>query len=167
MGTNYYMITTDKQFVEENFINEYVLTDVPYFGYEVHLCKCSMGWKTLFECHPMAYTSVKHMIDFLKSNRDKFKIYNEYSDEQDVDKFIDYIVNRDKESPKNKYIWRKNTFSKLTMCDEAEDDYIETPFDHIEYFEFEKKHNPYANSSWQEKYYNDTEGYNFVEGCFY
>lgn len=166
MGTNYYMMTTDKQFVKENFINEYELTDEPYLAYEIHMCKCSMGWKTSFRSHPMAYTSVKHMVEFLKSNRDRFKIYDEYSEEQDLDEFIDYIVNRDKNSPKHRYIWKRSEFSDLTICDDAEEDYIETPFDHIEYFEFERKHNPYTNTYYQDEYYNDDEGYNFIDCDF-
>lgn len=165
MGTNYYMMTTDKEFVKENFINGYELTDTPYFGYEIHLCKCSIGWKTLFKYHPMAYTSVKHMVDFLKSNKDKFKIYDEYNEEQDLDKFIDYIVNRDSKAPRHKYVWDKNSFGNLSICDEAEDDYIESPFDHIKYLEFEMRNNSYFNA-YYEKYHNDTEGYNFIDSDF-
>ena len=49
MSTNYYMITKDKDFVKKYFPNEYELTDLPYFGYEVHIGKRSIGWKPLFQ----------------------------------------------------------------------------------------------------------------------
>ena len=49
MGTNYYMIMKDKELVTKYFDNEYELTDLPYFGYEVHIGKRSCGWKPLFE----------------------------------------------------------------------------------------------------------------------
>ena len=108
----------------------------------------------------------------IKQNKETIRItdttqqYDEYSEEQDLDEFIDYIVNRDKNSPKHRYIWKKGEFSDLVRCDEAEEDYIETPFDHIEYFEFERKHKPYTNTYYQDKYHNDDEGYNFIDCDF-
>ena len=66
MSTNYYMITKDKDFVKKYFPNEYELTDLPYFGYEVHIGKRSIGWKPLFQGHKKAYNSVSEMIDFSK-----------------------------------------------------------------------------------------------------
>lgn len=88
------MNTTDKEFVKDYFINEYELTDEPYLSYEIHLCKCSVGWKTLFDSHSMAYTSFKYMCEFLRQHKDKFEIYDEYGDLKDVDSFIMYMTNR-------------------------------------------------------------------------
>lgn len=94
MGTSYYINTTDKDFIKEYFINEYELTDEPYLSYEVQLCKCSFGWKTLFISHMLAYTSFKHMCEFLRQHRDRFELYDEYGDLKDVDSFIMYMTNR-------------------------------------------------------------------------
>lgn len=48
MGTNYYMMIMDKEIVKKYFTNEYEIVDFPYFGYEIHIGKRSVGWRPLF-----------------------------------------------------------------------------------------------------------------------
>ena len=60
MGTNYYLMTRNKQLAHKYFAvendwgitdEEYKIVDDPYLGYEIHLNKCSCGWRPLFQRH--------------------------------------------------------------------------------------------------------------------
>jgi len=83
MGTNYHLISTDKSWVVkyfgERFADEWKLVDVPFFGYAIHIGKRSDGWKPLFQTHNRAYRSVAGMMDFLRREQGKYRIYDEYS----------------------------------------------------------------------------------------
>lgn len=85
MGTNYYMIMKDKELVTKYFDNEYEFTDLPYFGYEVHIGKRSCGWKPLFEWHENAYKSVDDMLKFLEFHKMDIEIYDEYNEKFSID----------------------------------------------------------------------------------
>ena len=49
MGTNFYMMTSDKEAANEWFEDSYELTDYPQWGYSIHIAKTSGGWKPLFQ----------------------------------------------------------------------------------------------------------------------
>lgn len=170
MGTNYYIHSKDKQFMTDHFSGEYEIVDIPDFGYEVHICKMSFGWRTLFQAHNMAYTSVKHMVEFFRENKNKFTVWDEYGGQQDLEEFIELCLTRDsirERTDKHKFIWKKSAMSDLTKDDDATSDYIETPFDHIEYMDFEKKHGGgYGSFDHRDWYWNDDEGFNFMNGDF-
>ena len=135
MGTNYYLITTDKFFVEEYFINDFNFTDEPYLAYEIHLCKCSLGWKTLFESHMMAYTSFETLCSFLREHKDKFKIYDDSFDMTfEVEEVIQYLMLR-------------QSAPGFT--------------DHLEQLTKENLNNDYLQYYW-----NDSQGYNFIDQPF-
>ena len=51
MGTNFYMMTSDKEAANEWFEDNYELTDYPQWGYSIHIAKTSGGWKPLFQEH--------------------------------------------------------------------------------------------------------------------
>ena len=162
MGSNYYLYTKDKRLVAENFPVEYTLIDVPDFGYEVHICKMSNGWKTLFQAHDFAYTSVKEMTAFFRKNKDKITIYDDYYDKQDLEKFIDLYTNRDKLSAQHS---QKLTINELgTMVGAADDTdkpYITTPVDHLELRKFKAQWSDINLLEDSGEYWNDDEGYNF------
>lgn len=51
MSTNYYLFTRKKNICENNKLN-FELTDVPSFGYKIHIAKISCGWFPFFQSHP-------------------------------------------------------------------------------------------------------------------
>ena len=78
MGTNFYMMTSDKEDANEWFEDNYELTDYPQWGYSIHIAKTSGGWKPLFQEH-----SRIHSVNDIKiiMSTGKFIIYNEYIDD--------------------------------------------------------------------------------------
>ena len=95
MGTNYYLMTKSKELVSQYFDGEYEIVDSPYMGYRIHLNKCSMGWKTAFQSHRMAYTSVKELRQFLFSHKNETEIYDEYDEKFSVDQYDREVLHRD------------------------------------------------------------------------
>ena len=70
MGTNYFLFTRSKRLAHTHFASEndwgvtdeeYEITEEPYLGYEVHLNKCSAGWRPLFQCHSAFDSFLKAM----------------------------------------------------------------------------------------------------------
>lgn len=87
MGTNYYFLTKDKALVQEYFARktdygvtdeEYRLTDDPYLAYEIHICKFSSGWRSLFQNHH-CYSSLKELDLFYQKHCSQLEIYDEYN----------------------------------------------------------------------------------------
>jgi len=87
MGTNYYFLTKDKALVQEYFARktdygiedkEYKLIDDPYFAYEIHICKFSSGWRSLFQGHH-CYSSLKELDLFYQEHSGQLEIYDEYN----------------------------------------------------------------------------------------
>lgn len=166
MGTNYYLMSKNKEFIKDKFGDNYCLTDSPYFGYEVHLCKVSIGWKICFETQK-CYESVKDMCKVFRENKDEFEIYDEYNTKFEIEDFLKYVQERDKQIKKTKWIYQPNNMSNLKKDDNATEDYICTPFDHIEYDLFMKKHgDKYYCYTDNDLYFNDDEGNNFSRRSF-
>lgn len=99
MGTNYYMMMKDKELVTKYFDNEYELTDLPYFGYEVHIGKRSCGWKPLFEWHENAYKSVEDMLKFLEFYKMDIEIFDEYNKRFSIDGLKEELINWKNKQP--------------------------------------------------------------------
>lgn len=183
MGTNYYLFTKDKDFVKKHFIGkskwdpEYEIVDEPDLGYWVHLCKTSWGWRTLWQSHNNAYKSVKELSRFLYDNRDKFKIYDEYMKEHSLEKFDTDIIQRDTylltHGEREKNVWGRYKMFNISHWgivraeeDDDTDDCIYTPFDHLEYFAFERMHGQREYINDFIHYWNDEDGNNFSDGDF-
>lgn len=167
MGTNYYLHTKDKRLVAEHFPAEYTLTDVPDFGYEVHLCKMSAGWKTLFQAHKFAYNSVKEMTAFFRENKDRITIYDEYDSKQDLEEFIDLYTNRDKLAAQHSQKLSVNAQGSMRgVSDDTTEPYITTPIDHIEYKDFMERQTDVTVFRDYVEHWNDEEGYNFCNSDF-
>ena len=84
MSTNFYLITKNKQQAEKWFKYEYNLTDEPYWGYEIHIAKTSMGWLPLFEAHKNI-RSIKQLKECYDSG--DFEIIDEYCDSYNWQEF--------------------------------------------------------------------------------
>lgn len=85
MGTNFYLLTKSKEKRDKWFVcGEYELTDIPDWGYEVHIAKTSGGWLPLFEAHEKVKSvrTIKRLYD-----EGEFHIFDEYGEEYDWDGF--------------------------------------------------------------------------------
>ncbi len=172
MGTNFYMMTTNKELVEEHFPNEYEIVDTPYFGYEIHIGKRSCGWKPLFCEHKNAYDSVEGMRKFIRNNNNDIRIFDEYNREFSLEELEDELITwgEQQEICYMKHIPEgipdKVFGGKKYLVESTKDDYdITIPFDHIEYekLEIERNNWRYENGSYYSK---DRDGYDFMKGEF-
>jgi len=159
MATNYNLISTDKAWVVryfgEKYSDEWVLVDTPYFGYAIHLGKRSEGFKPLFQTHGRAYQSVKEMIAFLRREKGKYRIYDEYQNELSIEGLIAELVNWGKH---HKRCRLKYVEGMLLEDPEGE---LETPIDHIEYNKLDTR-----KTGRRVHYWIDKDGYNFRDGYF-
>lgn len=172
IGTNYYMMTTNKELVEKHFPYEYEIVDTPYFGYEIHIGKQSAGWCPLFQEHKNAYDSVAEMKEFIRSHSEDIRIFDEYCREFTLEQLEDELINwgKQQEIRYMKYIPEgvPDTIfgGKEYLIKSTKDDYdITIPFDHIEYEKLNpyKEHWIYKNESY---YFKDKDGYDFTKGDF-
>ena len=172
MGTNFYMITTNKKLVEKYFSSEYELIDAPYFGYEIHIGKRSGGWKPLFEAHSNAYSSVKEMKEFIRRHKKDIRIFDEYDREFSLEELEDELITwGEKQAVKYmKYVPDgvpdKIFGFKTYLVESTEDDYdIKIPYDHMEYEKLDiyGDNKRYRQNS---RYFKDKDGYDFTTGSF-
>ncbi len=159
MGTNYNLISTDKAWVVkyfgEKYADEWSLVDVPFFGYAIHIGKRSDGWKPLFQTHNRAYRSVSEMVAFLRREEGKYKIFDEYCRELDIDGLVTELVYWGD----NQKVRRLQYVEGMLLEDPKGE--IVTPVDHIEYSRLDVR-----RSSRRPHYWRDKEGYNFKDGYF-
>lgn len=149
MGTNYYMLTKNKELKDKyfNLLDDYELTDVPDFGYEIHICKQSGGWKTLFQSHDNAYKSVAEFEVFVRKHEKEFIFYDEYLEMYSLEAFIEQIKYRDRDREGN--IYKKHNSNEPLI-------------NHMQYYEENKWRYPYMDV----QYWEDKDGYDFTEGDF-
>lgn len=153
MGTNYYMLTQNKAMKNKYFPDDCVLTDYPDLGYCIHICKKSIGWKTLFQSHPKAYNSVAELEAFILTHKEDFIFFDEYNESFTAEDFVEHIKYLDRDKNGNIGSWNKGT--KPLICHE----------------EYKKEHpEEYYNSVFHSydavKYWQDEDGYDFTEGEF-
>lgn len=178
MGTNYYAITKNKEVAEKYFPYDYSLTDVPYFGYEIHIGKRSAGWKPLFQEHPNAYKSVAKMLEFFKGHEDFFQFYDEYLKEMTLadikDELIDWGEYQAKNDKQCRYRFdfdkTAHPYSDMVPVEDGEPYDVEIPFDHITYdrayVDARHKNGFDGWRGYYENYFRDPEGYDFTTGDF-
>ena len=168
MGTNYYLMTRNKQLAHKYFAvehdwgvadEEYRIVDNPYLGYEIHLNKCSMGWRPLFQRHK-EFKSWKELERFYLDHADGLEIYDEYGRQFSWDQYKKIIFDHAAREPEPmKWQYGIDPFDKffsdnpkkrifLDKCDPEEAE-IWTPFNHIEYFKTERR----ARGKWCYEYY--------------
>lgn len=91
MGTNFYLYTKDKQVAQELAPYSYELTDIPDFGYKIHIAKTSMGWLPLFQAHMHGIQSVAEYLDAI--TKYNCRVFDEYGTEYLYDDFVDRVLN--------------------------------------------------------------------------
>ncbi len=150
MGTNYYLLTKNKKLKEKyfDFNNDYELTDKPCFGYQIHICKLSSGWKSLWQAHPAAYNSVSEFEEFVRKHEKSFLFLDEYHRRYSIDEFLEEIKYFDRD--KSGKIREQYNGSPL-IC-------------HEEYQKEERKKRPW--SCCDIKYWQDKDGYDFTDRWF-
>ena len=90
MGTNFYMITKNKEFAQHYAPYSYELTDSPYFGYMIHVAKTSAGWLPLFAGHKDGINSVAEYKAAYETG--EFDIMDEYHMFYNWDAFDDRVL---------------------------------------------------------------------------
>lgn len=174
MGTNFYLITQSKEIRNKFFTDsDYELTDEPIWGYEVHIAKTSLGWKTLWEDHSF-YHSVEELRKFCKKHKTYIYIYDEYNKFYTWEDFEKRVINWGNEQPVRymKYLpegkYNEIFGGRDYLIESTEDDYdIKMPYDHVRYHELD----PYNEKRWMDKrrepmYFHDNDGYDFTKGRF-
>lgn len=159
MGTNYNLISTDKAWIikyfGEGYAEEWTLVDVPYFGYEVHLGKRSSGWKPLFQTHNRAYRSVKEMLEFLRREKGKYRLYDEFGRELSIEELIAELVDWGDKQKQGRF-----KYTEGMLMEDPEGELI-TPIDHMKYSKLDLR-----NRGRRIRYWQDKEGYDFRDGYF-
>lgn len=180
MGTNYYFIAKNKDFVRKYFDNEYEFCDEPDFHYEIHLNKLSCGWKPLFQIHK-AFRTFAELEQFYDEHKKDIKIEDEYGDKYTWKQYKKEILDHASVIPTPvKWVYEEDTLcgkpgQKYLMTKECEPEEAElwTPFDHIKYGQTQKAAAEYLElynlyiGDWYLKYSRDPD-YNidWTEGEF-
>lgn len=153
MGTNFYMMTKDKEVRDKYFGYDYALTDVPDWGYSIHIAKTSCGWLPSFQSHN-CFKSIRQLKELYDTGN--FILYDEYGTMYTWDEFDERVlkfnggisgvqkkekINND---PNNKFYDRNlPTYGPISHC--SSPDYT---------YKFDSY---YAND-----YYKDEDGYEFT-----
>ena len=148
MGTNFYMMTQNKEVCDKYFGYDYELTDRPDWGYSIHIAKTSGGWLPLFQAHN-CFKSVKELEEVYKTGH--FCFYDEYGTIYNWEQFKERVLEfnggiKGVEKRERKNI---NHF-------EGPPQYEELPISHFEY----------DNGKYASHYFKDAEGYEFTNGDF-
>lgn len=149
MGTNFYLFTKNKKIAQKYAPYSYVLVDIPDFGYEIHIGKCSGGWLPLFEAHSNGIRSIKEYKEAYDTGN--FKIYDEYDREYNWADFEEKVLKHNGgvagAIPREYY--EKDPSSPFYYADMPN----WTPISHFD-------------TKYAYMYFKDDEGYEFTEGDF-
>lgn len=151
MGTNYYFICKDTDFVHQHFAKkseysnyydnkEYEVCDEPDFRCEIHLNKLSCGWRPLFQIHK-EFSTFKQLEEFYKSYSSYLTIEDEYGIEYEWDEYKQEIMDHASRKPEPvKWVYDVDPvfgkpdkkYPRAVDCEPDEAD-LWIPFDHLEY----------------------------------
>lgn len=154
MGTNYYMITKNKDLAHKYFAKEcdyggkypeyvdqeYTLYDVPDFYYEIHLNKLSYGWQPIFQKHT-AFSTFTELEQFYNEHKEDLIFKDEYDDEYTFEEYKQIVINHSNREPQPmRWVYKEdNMFGrsghKYLMTEECKPEEADLwiPFDHSEY----------------------------------
>ena len=90
MGTNFYIMTRNKELAQKYAPCSYKVTDSPYLGYEIHIAKTSAGWLPLFQGHNDGINSVHEYKVAYETG--EFDIVDEYGCFYNWDAFVDRVL---------------------------------------------------------------------------
>lgn len=167
MGTNYYFITKNKHIAHDYFEGEYDLVDEPDFRYEIHLNKCSCGWKPVLENHK-SFQSFADLEKFYYEYQEDIRIEDEYQKEFTFEEYKEILINHSQREPQPmKWVYKKLELFGWALTTEKcspEEAELWIPFDHMEYTETrskaQEKFGVYEPSFGRVTYHRDPD-YNF------
>lgn len=195
MGTNYYMITKNKDLAHEYFAErcdyggeypeylnqEYELYDIPDFYYQIHLNKLSCGWKPLFQNHK-AFRTFNELEEFYKGHMNDITFEDEYGRSYTFKEYKQRVIKHSERTPEPvKWVYKEDEIcgrlgQKYLMTIECEPEEADLwiPFDHIDYSRTEreaknklKAYGAYVSWMSEEKYHRDPDyKFDWVEGDF-
>lgn len=151
-------MTKNKELAQKYAPNSYELTDEPYFGYEIHICKTSCGWLPLFQAHISGIRSVAEYKAAYDTG--EFRIFDEYHTEYNWGAF-DELVLKFNGGILGVKAPGKNVQDKTARWhDDNMPEYL--PVSHI----------PGSKQSYKydydyDDYFTDEEGYEFTEHTFF
>lgn len=160
MGTNYYMITKNKDLAHKYFATEcdyggrypeyldqeYELYDVPDFYYQIHLNKLSCGWSPLFQIHK-AFRTFSELEQFYNDHKGDLTFEDEYGREYTFEEYKQEVIEHSEVEPESvKWVYKEDNlcgkpghkYLQIEDCEPEEAD-LWTPFDHAEYGRTEKE----------------------------
>lgn len=154
MGTNFYMMTKNKQLAEQYAPYGHELTDSPDWGYEIHLAKTSCGWLPLFQAYRHGIRSVAEIKEAYDIG--EFAIYDEYNDVYTWEEFEDGVL---------KFNGGVRGVQKIERVADPDGSECNIPISHIPGNEQSYKHyySPYDDCK---SMFVDDEGYEFEEVIF-
>lgn len=144
LAHKYFAVENDWGITDE----EYKIVDDPYLGYEIHLNKCSCGWRPLFQRHK-SFKSWEELQRFYLDHADGLEIYDEYGEQFSWDQYKKKIFDHAAREPEPmKWVYGIDPLSRTFMdnpkprlyhdrCEPEEADFW-IPIDHVKYFETEK-----------------------------
>lgn len=148
MGTNFYMMTKDKEIRDKYFGYDYELTDEPDWGYQIHIAKTSCGWLPLFQSHN-CFNSVKQLKELYNTNN--FIISDEYGTTYTWAEFEDRVIKFNGGTVKNRVVEPINQDKFSPYYDPNMPNH--RPVSHFEY-----KMDQY----YMKDYFTDKDGYEFT-----
>lgn len=148
MGTNFYIMTKDKEIRDKYFGYDYELTDEPDWGYQQHVAKTSAGWLPLFQSHD-SFKSVKQLKKLYDIG--KFILYDEYGTEYDWESFNERVLKFNGGTVKNRVL-------EPIYRDKSSPFYDPNMPDHIPVSHFEYK----TDFDYMSDYFTDPDGYEFT-----
>lgn len=159
MGTNYYLFTKNRDLVHKHFAvehdwgvtsEEYEIVEYPQLGYQIHVCKLSWGWLPLFQRHE-AFKTWAEFEEFYRSYSNHLSLIDEYDHFMTFDDFKTRVFEHAARKPEPvkweyccdpievKYHPERAIRRLQTVRCEPDEAELWIPFNHVEYFETEKK----------------------------
>jgi hypothetical protein len=160
MGTNYYLMTKDKNLAHDYFATkygegdsvyytdeEYTLTDIPDFHYIIHLNKLSCGWRPLFQRHK-TFSSFAELEQFYTDHTSPDTwIEDEYHEVFTWEQYKQEILDHANVEPKPvKWVYEEDKmfgkpgvkYLQTKQCEPEEAD-LWVPFNHVEKYRSAKE----------------------------
>lgn len=151
MGTNFYLMTKSKEVRDKYFGYDYSLTDIPDWGYTIHIAKTSAGWLPSFEAHD-CFNSIRKLKKMYDTG--EFIIYDEYGDVYNWEEFDERVLQFNGGVlgivPREEIVQDRNSYFYDPNLPKHR------PISHFEY-----GHGKYAS-----EYFTDEDGYEFSKREF-
>ena len=148
MGTNFYLMTKNKETAQKYAPYSYTLTDEPYFGYEIHIAKTSCGWLPLFQGHKDGINSVREYKTAYETG--EFEIVDEYGNAYTWEEFDERVLKFNGGIRGVQLLQKVEVDKHSPYYDHNMSNHV--PVSHMEYV---------YDGYWANDYFTDPDGYEF------